>query len=339
MSARRKFMKQMAMVGAGGYAFLKTGSLGSAIAYADAQRAAKWPAMTYRKLGNTGFNASRLVYGCGAALSRKPADRLLNLAFDQGVNVFDVGTSDYYGDAERNLSRFANDHRDEIFVISKGLIAMELDPNGEVTKEQATRAAKNWSDAMDKSLRDLKRDHVDAYYVMSSYNASLARNEEMRRAFERARDAGKVTHWGMSSHQNADQILQAAIDTEWYSLLMLAITPAGWYDWAKRDILDGTPDLKSLQPQLAKAREAGIGIVGMKAGRLLAGRGLGGRDNEQAFDTHYSKNLLASPLSNFGRSYAYVLANGVDVVNADLQSLDILEENYAAAAIGEDFIA
>ena len=57
--------------------------------------------------------------GCGAALSRKPGDRMLNAAFDRGVNVYDVGTSKYYGAAERHLSAFAREKRDEIFLISK----------------------------------------------------------------------------------------------------------------------------------------------------------------------------------------------------------------------------
>ena len=339
MSARRKFMKNVAMIGAGSYAYLKTGDFGSAVAHADDKRAAEWPKMTYRKLGNTGFDASRLVYGCGAALSRKPNDRLLNMAFDHGVNVYDVGTSRYYGDAERNLAQFALDHRDDIFLISKGMLLVEVDPNAEATPGEAQQAAQSWTMLLEESLRNLRRDHVDAYYVMSANNDSLTRSEEMRRAFEAARDAGKVTHWGLSSHQNADKVLQAAIDTGWYDLAMIAITPAGWYDWENRNILDGTASMHAIRPLLDTAREKGIGLVGMKAGRLLAGRNFLGSGNSKAFDDYYSDRLLSSPLSSFQRSYAYVLENGLDVVNADIQSLDILEENFAAAATSAEHVA
>ena len=60
--------------------------------------------MQYRMLGRTGHNSSRLIFGCGAALSRSPKDELLNKAFDSGVNTFDVGYKHYYGNAEKNMA-------------------------------------------------------------------------------------------------------------------------------------------------------------------------------------------------------------------------------------------
>ena len=62
--------------------------------------------MPHRTLGRTGFEGSRLVFGCGAALSRR-RDALLEAAFDAGINVFDVGFRGYYRDAERHLAPFA----------------------------------------------------------------------------------------------------------------------------------------------------------------------------------------------------------------------------------------
>ena len=47
-----------------------------------------WPEMTYRTLGRTGFNASRLVMGCGASLAIRSKDELLNAAYDAGINVY-----------------------------------------------------------------------------------------------------------------------------------------------------------------------------------------------------------------------------------------------------------
>ena len=40
---------------------------------------------------------------------------------------------------------------------------------------------------------------------------------------------------------------------------------------------------------------------------------------------------MAASLSPFQRSYAYVLAHGLDVVNADMGSLAHLQENVVAA--------
>ena len=72
---RRNFLQLMATLAIGGQALIKSGSLRAAIAEATASTDG-WPQMTYRKLGRTGFNGSRLVFGCGAALSRGQAVNL-----------------------------------------------------------------------------------------------------------------------------------------------------------------------------------------------------------------------------------------------------------------------
>ena len=190
---------------------------------------------------------------------------------------------------------------------------------------------------LDKSLAELDTEHVDAYYQMAANNPGVVRAEEMRRAFEDAKTAGKVSFLGLSTHENAQQVLEAAIDTGWYDLAMIAITPAGWYDWNKRSILAETDDMVHLEPILARARKAGIALVGMKVGRLLAGRRWGGGANGKVFDSHYDEALLAANLSDFQRSYAYVLAHGLDVVNADIQDYAILKENFVAAATAERY--
>lgn len=338
-ASRRSFIELLAFAGVGSQVLLQTrdarAALSAAQEAADAAAGEPWPEMTYRTLGRTGFRASRLVFGCGASLSGDPKDRLLNVAFEHGVNVFDVGYRGYYKNAERNLAAFANAHRDDIFLISKGAVPVAADE--QVDTAVAKRAASAWTLLMEESLRELQTDHVDAYYQMAANNPALVRAEEMHRAFEDAKSAGKVSFSGVSTHENAQEVLEAAIETGAYDLAMIAITPAGWYDWNKREILADTPDMAHLAPLLAQAREAGIGLVGMKVGRLLAGRWWAGGGNASAFDGYYDEQVMASSLSPFQRSYAYVLAHGMDVVNADVQDYDILKENFVAAAKAEEY--
>ncbi len=335
---RRSFLQFLTMLGVGGQVLLQTRNVSAAeTAAKESVDNAAWPGMTYRTLGRTGFRASRLVYGCGAALSRKPNDRLLNVAMQAGVNVYDVGYSDYYGDAEKNLAEFAKRHRDQIFLISKAPV--DIDADEEVTTEVAKRAAANWTAYMEGSLKELDTDHVDAYYQMAANNPGIVRAEEMYRAFEDAKAAGKVTYLGLSTHENAQGCLEAATETGWYDLAMIAITPAGWYDWNSRKILAGTEDMVHLAPVLKRARDAGIGLVGMKVGRALAGRRWGGGADGKIFDGYYDESYLKADLSDFQRSYAYVLAHGLDVVNADIQDYTVLKENFVAAATSEKFFA
>ena len=335
---RRSFLETLAMVGVGSQVLLRTRDLQAATDSAqESVDGEPWPGMTYRTLGRTGFRASRLVYGCGAALSRRPNDRLLNIAMEAGVNVYDVGYSGYYRDAERNLSAFAKQHRDEIFLISKAPAPVRADD--EVDTATAKRAAAAWTMLLDKSLSELDTGHVDAYYQMAANNPGVIRAEEMYRAFEDAKAAGKVSYLGLSTHENAQQVLEAAIDTGWFDLAMVAITPAGWYDWNKRQILEGSEDMTHLSPLLERAQEAGIGLVGMKVGRLLAGRMFGGGANGTVFDPFYDESVLSQNLSDFQRSYAFVLAHGMDVVNADIQNYTVLKENFVAAATADKVFA
>jgi aryl-alcohol dehydrogenase-like predicted oxidoreductase len=334
---RRSFLRALAVLGVGGRTLLRSGDARAAV-YATRSAAGRdviWPDLGRRKLGRTGFEGSRLVFGCGAALSRGPKDDLLEAALDAGINVFDNGSGRYYGDAEINLAPFLKRHRpkrDEIFLISKAMTYLDVEPNETITLAQSRQAAATWSELLAQSLRELEVDYVDAYYVMASNNPSIVKSEEIRRAFEKAREAGQVKHLGLSTHQNAQRVLVAAMETGWYDLAQIAITPAGWYDFVDRNILPGSAPMSGITPFLDRVRESGIGLIGMKAGRHLAGRKFLGWGKPDAFDDYYDERFMKTALSPFQRSYAYVLAHGLDAVNADMQSFAHLEQNVTAAA-------
>jgi aryl-alcohol dehydrogenase-like predicted oxidoreductase len=339
---RRKFIQILAMIGIGGRALLQTRDARAAVHAARNAVGGEtaWPKMTYRELGRTGWNASRLVMGCGATLMFRRKDALLNAAYDAGVNVFDVGYRGYYRNAEEHLAPFLQKVRDKIFLISKAPADVEAEPDQIITPAQAKHAAELWGKRMDESLLALGVDHVDAYYLMASYNPSLIESDEVHRAFQAAKQAGKVSYLGLSTHRNAEKVLLAAAKTGLYDLAMIAITPAGWYDWESKGILEGTKPMVELQPVLETARQAGIGLVGMKAARHLAGLPfVGWFDKPDAFQRYYDESLRAAPLSTFQRSYAFVLAHGLDVVNADMSSIAQLEENVAAVVSSPSYFA
>ena len=297
------------------------------------------PTMTYRKLGRTGFLSSRLVFGCGAALTGRGAMRLLQRAFEAGINHFDVGSDIYYKGSERNLAPFLKNHRDQVWVVSKAPAIVYTKSGDSITLEQAKSAAKYWTGLMDASLKDLQTDYVDAYYLMAVDNPSLVRSEEVYNAFLKAKSAGKVRHLGLSTHKNAQKVLEAAIETGWYDLAMIGITPAGWYDWSTKSLAQNTSTLVAIQGLLKRATEAGIGLVGMKTVRYLAPLWSLGKGDPSAFDKVYGEKLKSSSLSSFQRGYAYVLQHGIDVVNADMQNFKHLEENIIAAATADRYFS
>ncbi len=301
------------------------------------------PSMTYRQLGRTNFMSSRLVFGCGGALFGGKNVRLLDRAFEAGINHYDVGYDDYYKGSERSLAPFMKAHREKIWVASKAPFSVRVKPEESITLEQAKTAAKNWTKQLNSSLINLQTEYVDAYYLIGVSNPTFIRSEEIYKAFLDAKAAGKVGHFGLSAHTNTQNVLEAAIETGWYDLAMIGITPAGWYDFSTRDLAEGTYPLVELQPLLNRARGAGIGLIGMKtvlylvpttAYRPSIREDLGslGHGDSTSFDKVYDENFKTSPLNPFQRSIAFVLEHGLDVVNADMQNFKHLEENIIAAA-------
>ena len=329
---RREFIKLLSTGAVGGQAFFFSprNIAKKYVKTDDLSLLQGQPPMTYRKLGRTNFKSSRLVFGGGAALVGGKAVRLLDRALEAGINHFDVGSNIVYKGAERSLAPFLKKNRDKVWVASKAPVMVRVKPEDLVTVAQAKTAAKSWMRSMDTSLKNLEIDYIDAYYLMAVDNPSLARSEEMYNAFLTAKKTGKVGYFGLSTHKNAQKVLEAAIDTDWYDVALIGITPAGWYDWDTHDLVPGTPTLVELEGLLERARAAGIGLIGMKTVRHLAPKMSLGKGNLSAFDRIYDEKFLSSPLNPFQRAYAYVLEHGIDVVNADMQNFKHLEENIVA---------
>lgn len=305
--------------------------------------------MTYQKLGKTNFMCSRLVFGGGGALIAGRGVRLLERAYDAGINFYDLGTAVYYKGAEKSFSDFCKKYRDSIWVTSKAMVRADIRFRGgdkPTSVEEAEGYAKYWLERLDQSLLDLGTDYVDAYYLMGVDNPEVVKSEELGNAFLKAKEAGKVGHFGISTHTNAQACLEAAIDTGWYSLAQIAITPSGWFDLSKLRPQETDGGIQTLRPVLDRARDAGIGLIAMKVALYMSATpytGLTTRDEDApriaVFDKHYDESFIQSGLSPFQRAYAYVLENGLDAVNADMQNFKHLEENVIAAKRSKELLA
>ena len=329
---RRDFTKSVIAV-AGGAPFFSN-NLFSKVKTEKIDHRNERASMTYRKLGRTNFMCSRLVFGCGAALAGGRGVHLLDRAFESGINYFDCGSESYYKGNETSFAPFLKANRKNIWVTSKAMVDDTNDSQLDipVTLDQAKAASTKWTKLLNQSLKDLQTEYVDAYLLMNIRNPGILISEEVYKAFLDAKTAGKVGFFGFSTHKNAKKVLEAAIKTKWYDIAMPGITPAGWYDWSTKNIEKDAPSLSSLRSLLDKARKAGMGLIGMKTVRLMSPMSSLGKGDETVFNSYYDKKLLESPLNPFQRAYAYILENGLDVVNADMQNFTHLEDNIVAAA-------
>jgi len=331
---RREFNKLLTVASLGSPLFLRSSSKGSESKSVtdDLIHRNERPTMTYCKLGRTNYMSSKLVFGAGAALREGKSVRLLERSFEAGINHYDTGFEDSYKGSEESLAPFLARHKQEIWVASKAALRIENKPGEAVTLDQIKSAAKSWVINLDKSLKNLKTDYIDAYYLMMLNNPEIVQREELYNTFLEAKSAGKVGFFGLSTHENAEKVLEAAIATGWYDIVTPGITPAGWYDWNTKELAKDTPKLTELKPLFKKAKQAGIGLVGMKTARYIAPMDSLGKGDPNAFDPIYDDAFTRADLNPYQRAIVFVLEHGLDVVVSDMQNFEHLEDNIVACA-------
>ncbi len=122
-------------------------------------------------------------------LPQEQANRTAQAAFDRGINYFDVATT--YGNAEERLGPAIRPFRQKIFLASK----------------TEKRTAKESQEALERSLKLLKTDHLDLYQMHA-----MTTLEEVEQVFApggametllRAREQGKTRYLGFSAHGEA----------------------------------------------------------------------------------------------------------------------------------------
>lgn len=140
------------------------------------------------EFGRTGHESSRLIFGAAAlgAVTQEDADRTLGLAFDAGVNHFDVAAS--YGEAEVRMKPWLASRRDQVFLATK---TQRRDRAGALLE-------------LDRSLSRLGTDRVDLwqmhFLVDEGEWAEAMGPGGALEAFVEAKRSGKVRFLGVTGH-------------------------------------------------------------------------------------------------------------------------------------------
>jgi aryl-alcohol dehydrogenase-like predicted oxidoreductase len=155
-------------------------------------------AMKYRMLGNTGLRVS--VIGLGTMVHAghfgpmKDEESLgaIETALALGVNFID--TSDAYGAgySETLLGRALKGKRDKVILATKGGNVMTGPDRGKRVFEPDYM-----SRVMDESLQRLRTDYVDLYQLHNP-TVEVIEKGEVWNVLERAKQAGKIRHYGVS---------------------------------------------------------------------------------------------------------------------------------------------
>jgi Predicted oxidoreductases of the aldo/keto reductase family len=105
---------------------------------------------------------------------------------------------------------------------------------------------------IDASLKNLGLDYVDIYHHHGVSVRESALYEPVLKALEKAKKAGKIRFIGISTHKNEPEVLQAAIDSKFYDVLLTT------YNFKQKHQAE-------IKEAIAKAAAAGMGVIVMKA--------------------------------------------------------------------------
>jgi uncharacterized protein len=217
--------------------FLKIGVAGAAtIGLAGVEsllHAEPATAPVYRTLGRTGLKITTLSFG--AMLTPEP--EVIRAGFDMGINYVDTARRYLNGRSEGIVSKALEGIRDKVYVATK------------TQRESTTRDAVIKD--IETSLAQLRTDHIDVIQLHGLDNPKQVSNAEAREAYTKAREQGKVRFFGVSTHTNQAEVVNAVVDD-----------PDKFFDTVLVQYnFNADPAVKKA---IARAKAAGIGVIAMK---------------------------------------------------------------------------
>ncbi len=147
-------------------------------------------------MGRTGLKVSEICLGTmtfGHGTDEKEAKRIVDLAFDAGINFFD--TANAYADtlSEQYLGKALKGRRSESIVATKFFNPMGTGPN------DSGMSRVHIMQAIEASLKRLQMDYVDLYYIHHVDPDTPL--EEMLRALDDLVHQGKVRYIACSNYE------------------------------------------------------------------------------------------------------------------------------------------
>ncbi len=191
-----------------------------------------------RTLGRTGLRLP--VVSMGVMRADNPG--LVRAALKAGMVHLDTAYGYQKGRNEEMLGKVLADYPRSSFVI--GTKVPPEDGDGLTAKNE-------WLAKVDVSLGRLNMKYVDILYLhaLSSREATLA--PAMLDALREAKESGRARFVGVSTHRNEPDVIDAAIESGVYDVVLTAVN-------FKQD------HYTSVRAAIARAAKAGVGIIGMK---------------------------------------------------------------------------
>lgn len=280
--------------------------------------------MKYRRLGDSGLKVSELSLGGWITFGESVSDPqlvrdLITLAYNNGINFFDIANSYAKGGAERAMGEVFKDFPRHTLVISSKLYWPQSD---DVNDRGLSR--KHIMESIDRSLRNIGTDYLDLYFC-HRYDSDTP-VEETARAMDDLIHRGKILYWGTSEWTDA-QIQEALDICDDYGLYR-PIVEQPQYNLIHRQRIEETV--------LPLVEEEGIGLVVWSplASGLLTGKydNVVPEDSRLAQKDWLAQNLLKEDLLDAVRMLKPI-ADELGVTRAQLAIAWTLRQSAVSSAI------
>ncbi len=239
---RRDFMKS-SLAGFGGLFFLPPIGMKQEARVVEAK--GKERKLVYRTLGKTGLKLP--VINMGVMNSDNP--NLIRAALDSGILLLDTAHGYMGGRNEEVIGGVIKGRpRDSYFIGSK--VSLPQDRTTGLYAEGAT--TKEFLRKLDISLKRLGLEYVEILYHHNVSRGESAIFEPILKGMEKAKKDGKIRFAGISTHTNEPEVIRAVTDSKFYEVILTS------YNFQQKHYAE-------VRQAIAKAAQAGIGIVGMKA--------------------------------------------------------------------------
>ncbi len=190
----------------------------------------------YRTLGNTGIELPIVSMG----VMRADNPNILKAAYEIGIRHFDTANGYQDGRNEEMVGLFFKDiPRNEVIISTK------------IHPPKEGLSTEQFIEKFDESLKRLQMSYVDILYLHAAGDKAYTLDPRYTEALRRIKDSGRAKFLGVSTHTNMAVVLDAAVESKLYDIVLTS------YNFRLKDDVE-------LHNALQRANDAGLGIVGMK---------------------------------------------------------------------------
>ena len=191
----------------------------------------------YRTLGNTGMEVPIISMG----VMRADNPNILKAAYEKGIRHFDTASGYENGRNEEMVGNYFKDiPRDKVIISTK------------IHPPREGMSTEQFLEKFDQSLKRLQMSYVDILYLHAGGDRAYTLDPRYTEALKRAKASGKARFVGISTHSNMAEVMNAAVDSKLYDIVLTS------YNFRLKDDAE-------MQKALQRANDAGLGIIGMKS--------------------------------------------------------------------------